>query len=318
MKVLVTGCAGFIGSHVSEALMNKGYDVIGIDNLNDYYSVSYKQENLQILQQYNDKFTFIYGDILNTEAIDQYKPDVVCHLAALAGVRSSLEKPKEYARNNIEGFIHLLEECVDKKVGLMVYASSSSVYGLNSKVPFSENDEVVQQNSSYACTKKCMEIYADYYGRLYNLPLVGLRYFTVYGPRGRPDMAPYKFLRAIHRGDTLNKFGDGESFRDYTFVTDIVEGIVACVEGKGKSGGVYNLGNHTPVTLNKFISNCEEIVGKKAVINQCTDQPGDVPGTYADVSKAKRDLGYFPSVAFKDGLQRTYEWMKNHQRLDDI
>ena len=196
MRILVTGCAGFIGSHVSEYLLKRGDIVLGIDNLNDYYDVSRKMENLEILQKYSN-FEFRKEDICETESISQWKPDKICHLASMAGVRYSIQNPKIYVKVNIEGFIHILEEARINNVKQIVYASSSSVYGLNKKVPFSEEDKIETCNSPYATSKMAMELYAKTYHQLYNLNLIGLRFFTVYGPRGRPDMAPYKFLKAI-------------------------------------------------------------------------------------------------------------------------
>lgn len=328
MRVLVTGSCGFIGSHLCEKLMDLGHDVLGLDNLNNYYDVNFKQDNLREIQDHSltskGSFTFIFGDVLNTNAILDYAPDMICHLASLAGVRSSLERPMDYCRNNIESFIHLLEEYrqynnnqdSSHRIIRMVYASSSSVYGLNNKVPFTETDTVELQNSSYACSKRCMEIYADYYQRLYNLDLIGLRFFTVYGPRGRPDMAPYKFLKAIHLGTTITKFGNGTSFRDYTYIDDIVNGIIGCLNSQSEySYSIYNLGNNRPYTLNQFIELCEKVVGKPARIKQMEDQPGDVPGTYANIDRSIQDLSYQPDVQFEDGLRRMYEWMREHQRV---
>ena len=308
-KILVTGCAGFIGSHLSEKLLKSGHDVIGIDNINDYYDQTQKEDNLKILRQYTD-FSFYKEDIVDSDIINRVKPDYVCHLAAMAGVRNSLKNPKLYARVNIEGFINLLEDSVKNNVKHFVYASSSSVYGLNEKVPFSESDSINKCNSSYACSKKCKEIYAKYYNQMYGLSLSGLRFFTVYGPRGRPDMAPFKFLNWIITNQPITKYGNGETFRDYTYIDDIVDGIIKCMfKYNNKCNRIYNLGNGHPHSLNEFIEICEKICKKKAVIVQYPEQQGDVPKTYADISKAKKELGYEPKISLIIGLKKMYEWM---------
>jgi len=309
MKVLVTGCAGFIGSHVAEELLKQGNEVIGIDNINDYYDQAQKLTNLECLKVY-DNFKFIADDIVTTNIINETKPDKVCHLAAMAGVRYSIENPEKYVQVNIQGFIHLLEQSVKNNVLNFVYASSSSVYGLNKKVPFSEADSIVSCNSPYAASKRSMEIFASTYNQLYDLPLIGLRFFTVYGPRGRPDMAPFKFLNAISKGDEFKKYGDGSSMRDYTYISDIVDGIVSAIKNENSlKCEVINLGNSTPVSLNEFIETCEQVADKKAKYEQIEEQLGDVPVTFADISKAKQLLNYEPKVKLKDGLQHTYEWM---------
>ena len=312
MKILVTGCAGFIGSHVSERLLQEGYEVFGIDNLNDYYDVNQKEENLKILSKYN-KFTFKKDDIISTNIINDIKPDKVCHLAAMAGVRNSIDNPSQYVKTNIEGFINLLEQSVKNDVSNFVYASSSSVYGLNKKVPFSENDSILTCNSPYAASKRSMEIFANTYNQLYGLPLIGLRFFTVYGPRGRPDMAPFKFLNLISKEQQIDKYGDGTSMRDYTYISDVVDGIVSSLlNNKSLKLEVFNLGNSYPISLNTFIETCEKVSGKTAIINQKDNQLGDVPTTYADISKAKNLLNYEPKIKLEDGLRETYKWLKNH------
>ena len=306
MKILVTGCAGFIGSHTCERLLKEGNRVMGIDNLNDYYDVERKLENLEVLKQYKN-FYFIKDDIRTTTAINDWTPDFVCHLASMAGVRYSIEHPEIYVDVNINGFINLLEQ--SRKVGVkqIVYASSSSVYGLNKKVPFSELDSIETPNSPYACSKMAMELYAKTYSQLYDLNLIGLRFFTVYGPRGRPDMAPYKFLKAIKDGTKFQKYGDGTSSRDYTYIDDIVSGVVSSLQNINQvKCEVYNLGNSSPVSLNEFIGLCEKVVGKKANYDQIENQLGDVPHTYANISKAKIDLGYSPKVKLEQGLKLMY------------
>jgi len=306
MKILVTGCAGFIGSHTCEYLLKRGDIILGIDNLNDYYDVERKKQNLEVLNKY-ENFEFKKEDIRTTKVIEEWKPDKICHLASMAGVRYSIEHPKLYIDVNINGFINILEQA--RKVGVkqIVYASSSSVYGLNKKRPFSESDPIETPNSPYACSKMAMELYAKTYHQLYNLNLIGLRFFTVYGPRGRPDMAPYKFLKAIKDGTKFYKYGDGTSSRDYTYVSDIVSGVVSSIDNKKEiKCEVYNLGNSSPVSLNEFIELCEKVVGKKGNYEEIGNQLGDVPHTYADISKAKRDLDYYPKVKLEDGLSLMY------------
>ena len=231
MKILVTGCAGFIGSHVCEFLLKRGDEVLGIDNMNNYYDVERKLANLNVLKRY-ELFEFRKEDICDTKSISDWKPDKICHLASMAGVRYSIEHPKLYVKTNIEGFIHILEEARKNDVKQIVYASSSSVYGLNKKVPFSEDDPIKTCNSPYASSKMATELFAKTYHQLYDMNLIGLRFFTVYGPRGRPDMAPYKFLKAIKDETTFQKYGDGTSSRDYTYIDDIVSGVIASLDNK--------------------------------------------------------------------------------------
>ncbi|AYV84288.1 MAG: hypothetical protein Hyperionvirus21_22 [Hyperionvirus sp.] len=310
MKILVSGCAGFIGSHLCEKLLSRGDKVIGVDIVNDYYDVRQKEVNLEILGEY-EGFIFLKENIVDTKAIEIYRPEIVCHLASMAGVRYSIENPMIYCETNIKGQINLLEQCVKCDVKLFVYASSSSVYGLNDKVPFSEDDPINLPNSSYACSKQAMEIYANYYNRLYGISVVGLRFFTVYGPRGRPDMAPFMFMKNIIESKPIVKYGSGESYRDYTYIDDIVNGIVSVLEvyNDKKVCEIYNLGNNKPVSLNQFIEACENVVGKKAVIEEKDEQMGDVPKTYADISKAQRDLGYSPKISIDVGLKHLYQWL---------
>ena len=309
--ILVTGCAGFIGSHTCEYLLNNNYFVIGIDNINNYYDVHIKEKNIKILQKY-EKFKFFKEDILNTTIISKFKPNKIIHLAAMAGVRYSIENPKLYCDVNIKGFIHLLEECVKNKIKHIVYASSSSVYGLNDKIPFSENDMIENCNSPYACSKMAMELYAKMYTQLHDISCIGLRFFTVYGPRGRPDMAPYKFMTAIMNDNLFEKYGNGDSARDYTYIDDIVQGIFSALINKNnKKCEIYNLGNSSPITLNEFIETCEKICNKKAKFNKIKEQLGDVPITFANIEKAKNDLDYCPQVKLEDGLKNLYYYLKN-------
>jgi UDP-glucuronate 4-epimerase len=310
MSILVTGCCGFIGSHLCEKLLKLNKIVIGIDNLNNYYDIKIKKTNLAILKKYKH-FSFYKEDIVNTNIIEEVKPYIIVNLAAMAGVRYSLENPKLYIRNNVEGQTHLLEQSIKNNAKLFIYASSSSVYGKNSKIPFTETDKLDNINSPYAASKRSCEIMANLYHRLYGLPVIGLRFFTVYGPRGRPDMAPYKFLSKILKSEKIDKYGDGESYRDYTYIDDIIEGIIGAIKNKNnKSCEIYNLGNSTPISLNNFIKLCEKVTQKKAIFNQLPDQPGDVPKTYSNINKAKKDLDYNPLTKLEDGLRITCKWLK--------
>ena len=227
----------------------------------------------------------------------------------MAGVRYSIENPNIYFDINVNGFINILEQAIKNNVKKVVYASSSSVYGLNSKVPFTETDIIDKCNSPYAASKYTMEILAQTYNQLYNLSLIGLRFFTVYGPRGRPDMAPYKFLTAINNQEKFNKYGDGKSSRDYTYIDDIIDGIILSLENDNINCAIYNLGNSIPISLNKFIETCENIIGKKAIYNQINKQIGDVPITYANIDKAKNELNYSPKISLLEGLKKTYEYI---------
>jgi UDP-glucuronate 4-epimerase len=315
MKILVTGCAGFIGSHVSEALLKRGDFVIGVDNLNDYYDVKFKKENLEILKKHPG-FTFYKEDICNYNAMkkifDKQIPDKVVHLAARAGVRPSIENPFIYEEVNVKGTLNLLELAKERKVKSFVSASSSSVYGNQKKVPFSETDNVDTPISPYAATKKAGELLCHTYHHLFNMKITCLRFFTVYGPRGRPDMAPYMFVRNMMAGAPIKKFGDGKSRRDYTFISDIVKGVIAAVD-KELEFEIINLGNNKPVDLNKFISLVENLTGKKAIIKNLPMQPGDVDVTYADIRKANKLLGYKPSVSFEEGMKQFVEWYKENR-----
>lgn len=313
-RIFVTGCAGFIGSHLCETLLKTtDYAIYGIDNLNDYYDVKQKEENLNILRQY-EHFHFKLDDIITTAEISNIKPDIVINLAAMAGVRYSLENPTIYMRTNIEGSVHLMNECIKNKVKHYIYASSSSVYGTNTKIPFLEKDEIKNPNSPYAASKISCEIMANLYNKLYNLPVIGLRFFTVYGPRGRPDMAPFKFLTKIMNQEKFDKYGDGNTFRDYTYIDDIVSGIIGAIKNKNnRSCEIYNLGNSNTITLNEFIKTCEDVTGKTAIFNQLPEQPGDVPKTYSDITKAIEDLDYNPKTNLFDGLTNMYKWLKKNK-----
>ena len=309
MKILVTGCCGFIGSHTTEKLLMNDNEVYGIDNMNNYYDSKIKYNNLNILNKYT-KFKFKQDDICTTNIISEFKPEVIVHLASMAGVRYSIENPKEYIRVNIEGFIHILEECKKNNINKIVYASSSSVYGLNEKVPFCENDNIKLCNSPYACSKLSMEIFAKTYFQLFGINSIGLRFFTVDGPRGRPDMAPYKFLNSIINDEEITKYGNGKSYRDYTYIDDIVNGIIGSINNIDRiKFNIYNLGNSEPVTLNEFIDICSKVVGKNPKIKILEDQKGDVPYTFANIEKAKLDLNYNPKIKLETGLRMMYESM---------
>lgn len=309
--VLVTGCAGFIGSHTCEKLLKEGLYIVGIDNMNTYYDVKLKQKNLKTLKKFSN-FLFFEEDVTTTTIIDRMKPKKIIHLAALAGVRSSLERPKDYIDTNIKGFVNILEQARKYEIENLIYASSSSVYGSNKKVPFAESDTLDNCCSPYAVSKLCMEIYAKMYHQEYNVNSVGLRFFTVYGPRGRPDMAPYKFIKAIMNNKYITKYGDGTSMRDYTYIDDIVDGIINSLNIEdNRFCKIYNLGNSYPISLNQFINICEKVVGKKAIIQQIDNQLGDVSMTYADITKANYEIDYFPKTKIEDGIRKTFEYMKN-------
>lgn len=315
MKILVTGSCGFIGTNLCLTLLkNEKNMVYGIDNFTDNYNVNFKRKNYEELKN-NNNFKLFEENILNTDKIKLVKPEIIIHLASIPGVRKSLQEPLYYIENNITTFVYLLEECKKYNIKKVVYASSSSVYGSNNKVPFNENDEIINLKSSYACSKKCMEVYGKYYNDVFDVKTIGLRFFTVYGERGRPDMAPYMFVKNIAEGKEILQFGDGTSYRDYTYVSDIVNGIKSIIEGKGKWGEIYNLGNENPINLIDFIELCEKVTGKKANKKIIENQLGDVPKTYADIKKAKIDLDYSPNVKLEEGLKRMYEWMKLNKRI---
>ena len=312
MIFVITGCSGFIGFHLSKRLLDLNNTVIGIDIMNDYYSIEQKNNNLHHLIAYKN-FIFYKEDIINTKIISIHKPDFVINLAAMAGVRYSIENPEIYMRTNIEGLTHLLNECKDNNVKNIIYASSSSVYGTNKNIPFSEDDIVENQVSPYAVSKICSEKVAKLYSKLYDLKCIGLRFFTVYGPRGRPDMAPYKFLYRIMNNIEIDKYGDGETYRDYTYIDDIIDGIVGVIDNiDNLNYDIYNLGNTKTNTLNQFINYCEDITEKKAIINQMDEQIGDVKRTYSNIDRAKKDLNYNPKINLYEGLELTYKWLKNN------
>lgn len=313
--VLVTGGAGFIGSNVSDKLMDRGDKVIIVDEMNDYYDVRLKQNNLEFLfRKYGREQCVIYrGDICDVDFIsdifERERPTHLCHLAARAGVRPSIADPYIYVHSNIEGTTRLLDLSRQYKVKNFVYASSSSVYGCSEKEILSESDVVEKPVSPYAATKKACELLAYTFHHLYGLNCTGLRFFTVYGPRGRPDMAPFKFIDRIYNGQPIQQYGDGTTSRDYTYIDDIVAGVIASID-KPLGYEVINLGNGRPYLLKDFISLVEKCVEREAIIEKLPEQPGDVDRTCADISKAKMLLGYEPKVPFEEGIRRTADWYK--------
>jgi UDP-glucuronate 4-epimerase len=339
MKILVTGAAGFIGFHVSCYLIARGDTVVGIDNLNDYYDVSLKQGRLDELakQQNEHLFSFAKLDMADRDKIatlfENEKFDKVINLAAQAGVRYSIENPHAYVDSNIVGFLNILEGCRHNAVKHLVYASSSSVYGANESMPFSVKDNVDHPVSLYAASKKANELMAHTYSHLYQLPTTGLRFFTVYGPWGRPDMALFKFTKAIMQGESIDVYNYGNHRRDFTYIDDIVAGIILSldqnVSGKPQWSGktpdpstskapwkIYNIGAHTPVNLLVFIETLEKALGKNAKKKLLPMQAGDVPDTYADVSALSEDVGYMPSISLDQGINQFVKWYKKFYKLE--
>jgi len=315
-KVLVTGGAGFIGSHVAEVLLARGDDVVIIDEINDYYDVNIKESNLKLLKDTypeEGRVTIYRGDICDRQLLSSIFETEnikwVCHMAARAGVRPSIQDPFIYVHSNINATTHLMELSNKHGIENFVFASSSSVYGGSKSTFFSEEEVVDHPVSPYAATKKACELLGYTYHHLYQLKVTGLRFFTVYGPRGRPDMAPFKFTDRIYRGVEMQQFGDGSSSRDYTYIDDIVDGVVRAID-RPYDYQIFNLGKGAGTSLKKFINLVQKYVGKKAIIKVLPDQPGDVPYTCADVAKAKHLLGYTSKVAFEDGIKRTVDWYK--------
>ncbi|HLH53176.1 MAG TPA: SDR family NAD(P)-dependent oxidoreductase [Verrucomicrobiae bacterium] len=317
MNFLVTGGAGFIGSHVCERLLNLGHSVYAFDELNAFYSVDLKRNNIRALQALAKPFEFIQGDLADTTALDELfasaKVDQVIHLAARAGVRPSLEQPALYQKVNVEGTVNLLEAARRRGVKKFIIASSSSVYGVNSKVPFSEADPITSPISPYAASKLACEALGHVYHHVYGYDVVMLRFFTVYGPRQRPDLAIYKFARLILRGEPIPVFGDGSTARDYTYIDDTLDGILACTR-REFGYQVYNLGESQTVKLNRLIELLETALGLKAVIKSLPLQPGDVPLTCADISKARAQLGYCPRIPIETGIPLFAEWFRKHSQ----
>lgn len=310
MRVLVTGGAGFIGSHVVDRLIDEGHELWVVDNFNEYYDPALKRRNIRHLAD-NPKFHLHELDILDERGMDRVfseaKPDLVIHLAARVGVRPSLDQALLYEAVNVRGSVNVLEQCRLGGVKEVILASSSSVYGRQEKIPFSESDPVDHPVSPYAATKCAMELIAYTYHHLWNLNCVCLRFFNVYGERGRPDNIPAMFTQLAVAGKPIPRFGDGSTKRDYTYIDDIVSGVLAC---RGKQFGfeIINLGNHTPVSLNDFITTISEITGRELTVEKLPPHPADVPITYADVRKAKRLLGWEPTTKLRNGLEKYYRW----------
>lgn len=331
-KLLVTGAAGFIGFHVARRLLQRGDEVLGIDNLNSYYDVTLKEARLQQLTN-QPRFRFQHQEVADrdgmTRLFAEHQPETVIHLAAQAGVRYSLKNPHAYIESNLVGFMNILEGCRHHKVGHLVYASSSSVYGANTRMPFSVHDNVDHPLSLYAATKKANELMAHTYSHLYRLPTTGLRFFTVYGPWGRPDMALFLFTRAILAGEPISIFNNGQMRRDFTYIDDIVEGVIRTADrpahanpqwtGADPDPGtsqapwrIYNIGNHSPVELLHLIDLLERAIGKQAIRKFEPMQPGDVPETYADVDDLAKDVGFQPTTSIETGVQRFVEWYREY------
>jgi len=315
--VLVTGAAGFIGFHLSRRLLDDGHRVFGVDNLNEYYEVALKHGRLALLTPY-EGFKFSRLDIANRPLLQDLFAsqsfDVVVNLAAQAGVRYSLDNPYAYIESNIQGFINMLECCRHNAVGHLVYASSSSVYGANTKLPFSETDNVDRPISMYAATKKANELMAHTYSHLFGLSTTGLRFFTVYGPWGRPDMAAFVFARCLVAGQPIRVFNHGNMMRDFTYIDDIIEGVVRTL-AKPDGYQLFNIGNNQPVRLLDFIALLEELLGRKAVMDLQPIQPGDVPATYANVDALAAAVGFAPSTDLRTGLGRFVSWFRDYYQV---
>ena len=313
MNFLVTGGAGFIGYHVCERLLRDGHAVWALDDLNNFYDPKIKLANVRDLQTQAKRFTFAQGDLTDRAGLNGLlggvKFDQIVHLAARAGVRSSLEQPALYQRVNVEGTVHLLEAARLNGVKKITVASSSSVYGVNSKVPFTESDPIFSAISPYAASKLACEALGHVYHHVYGMDIVMLRFFTVYGPRQRPDLAIHKFARLISAGKPIPVFGDGSTARDYTCATDTVDGVIACTQ-KEFGYEIFNLGESQTVPLSRLIELLEKHLGRKAIIDRQPPQPGDVPITFADISKAQKKLGYHPRVKIEEGIPRFVEWFR--------
>lgn len=332
MKVLVTGAAGFIGFHTARALLGRGDEVVGLDNMNPYYDVKLKEARLAQLTP-NDQFAFVKEDLSDKAAIDKlfagHRPDRVIHLAAQAGVRHSITHPEDYMQSNMVGFLNILEACRHSGVEHLVFGSSSSVYGANTHVPFSVHDNVDHPVSFYAASKKANELMAHSYAHLYRLPVTGLRFFTVYGPWGRPDMALFLFVKKMLADEPIDVFNEGHHARDFTYIDDIVEAVVRVTDRVATpnpdwSGDapdpssssapyrLYNIGNHDPVKLMDFIGAIEKALGREAKKNFLPLQPGDVPATSADVSGLKADIGFKPNMPIEEGINRFVAWYRDY------
>jgi UDP-glucuronate 4-epimerase len=337
VKILVTGSAGFIGFHVARKLLERGDTIIGIDSLNDYYDVALKQDRLKVLEALargtNAGYEFICGNIANNETIiecfTRNRPDRVIHLAAQAGVRYSLENPHAYVESNIVGFTNILEACRTYEIDHLTYASTSSVYGANTTMPFSEHHGVNHPLQFYAATKRANELMAHSYSHLFRLPTTGLRFFTVYGPWGRPDMAPFKFTRAILEGQTLQLFNHGNHSRDFTYIDDISEGVIRASDQIAQPGEnwssqnpdpatsnapfrIFNIGNNKPVKLADFIAAIEKALDRKAITELLPIQPGDVPDTFADISELEKAVNYRPGTDIETGVAAFVDWYRKY------
>ena len=321
MTILVTGCAGFIGFHVAKSLLERGDPVIGLDNLNDYYEVSLKKARLANITESgnSESFNFMELDIQDDTGLDklfkQNNITSVVHLAAQAGVRYSIENPGAYINTNIKGFLNILTSCQKHPVQHLVYASSSSVYGNNKKIPYAIEDNVDHPISMYAATKKSNELMAHVYSHLYDLPTTGLRFFTVYGPWGRPDMSPFIFAKAILEGKPLPLFNFGKNKRDFTYIDDIVGGVISVLDsppGKKPPYAIHNIGNHKPVNVEDYVKVFEDAIGKKAIIEKRPMQPGDVETTFADISTMQQEFGYQPATSIEQGVGKFIEWYRSY------
>lgn len=317
MKYLITGVAGFIGSNVAKTYVDQGHQVVGIDNMNDYYDVALKKYRLTYFAG-KSNFTFLEVNIANRHAVQELfaleQFDIVIHLAAQAGVRHSLKAPFDYIESNLTGMMTILEGCRHNKVKHLVYASSSSVYGANKKIPFAESDRVDEPVSLYAATKKSNELMAHSYSSLYGIPSTGLRFFTVYGPAGRPDMAPWLFTEAILKGNPIKVFNNGKMLRDFTYIDDIVSGVVGVcdlVPSGSPPHVLFNIGNNKPVELDYFINVIESACGVKAIKDYIGMQDGDVPITYADINALETAIGYKPKTRIEVGIEKFVDWYKD-------
>jgi UDP-glucuronate 4-epimerase len=309
MRILVTGGAGFIGSHLVEKLLAAGHDVVILDDFNDFYDPQIKHANIAGFAR---EVTLYHVDLRDSESVrslfHREKVEAIAHLAARAGVRPSIQHPRLYYDTNVTGTLHLLEAARVTGVERFVFASSSSVYGASKTIPFSEDEHLSQTLSPYAATKIAGEFLCSTYSHLYNLRVVALRYFTVYGPRQRPDLAIHQFMRRIYAGQPIDQFGDGTTRRDYTYIDDIIQGTMAALKYDGPMFDIFNLGENQTIQLRDLIAGIENALGEKAKINRLPEQPGDMPVTYADISKARKLLGYNPSTRLSDGLPRFIEW----------
>ena len=310
-KILVTGGAGFIGSHLAEKLLLEGHFVVVVDNFDPFYSSQIKQNNVNGCIN-NENFRLVNADITDVEkfekSLEPYSFDIIIHLAAKAGVRPSILDPLSYQNTNVGGTQNLLEFARKMKINKFIFASSSSVYGINPKIPWSESDNVLMPISPYASTKISGELLGHVYSHLYGISFIALRLFTVFGPRQRPDLAIYKFVNNIQNGKPILLYGDGSTFRDYTYVDDIINGIISSISYNNSNFEIFNLGNNSSVTLTDLISTIENVFHQKAVILKKPMQPGDVPGTFADISKAQKLLGYQPGTNLFSGLEKFRDW----------